>query len=275
MLFLYINNLESKLELKRDLCDQIPNIEQIYMNCSDLFTFIFYKFEKKLSIKKIMNDDFSSFGSVFNQIEKLSLTHYSNDNHLSKLFSVCDNFRSLLELNMCNCKVDKIDKKMFDGLTKLRSLKIKKSRNPQNVDCDAFSNLKHLVCLDLSSNRIESLDERTFSELVNLETLNLSGNNLISLDENIFSNLKNLRELDLGSNEFKFLDLRLFFGLENLNELNLSNYKLTCFDLGMLNYLPYLKKITLSGKLIYKDSKETEVLKRFKEGGIEFIFGSI
>lgn len=117
-----------------------------------------------------------------------------------------------------------------------------------------------------------------------IEKLSIKGcthNNLCKLfdcgdyfrKENIFLNLKNLRELELRSNELEKLDPELFIGLENLYELKLFNNKFRHFDLRILNYLPRLKKISLSRRLI--SHNETEILKRFKESGIEFELNSV
>ena len=258
-------------KLQTDLYDQIPNIELLSVDCMDLFTYTVFILEKRVSIRKMRNDEFSSVGLICNRIEKLSITHCSVK-HLSKLFRVCDKFRDILELDISVCEDTKIEKKMFsDGFTKLRSLKILRSKNFLIIDHDSFSILKQLVSLDLSGNFLESIDKRTFSELANLEALNLSGNRIKSLDENIFSDLKNLRQLDLSSNRLEKLDSRLFIGLENLCELNLSGNKLTHFDLLILDNLPRLRKVNLSGNLIKKDNV-TEILNRFKESAIESEF---
>lgn len=269
-LTLHITKL--KTNLQTDLYDQMPNIGVLTIRC-DLLNFYFHKLNKKLNIENLCNEGFF-FDHICNlrhwNIEKLSIKRCSYK-HISKFFSVCENFRDLLELNVYYCKIIKIEKKMFDGISMLRSLKINGDFEFQIIDHDAFSNLKQLVYLDLSSNVIDSLDKRTFSELVNLETLDLSSMRVKSLDENIFSNLKNLRQLDLESNELKFLNPRLFFGLENLYELNLSRNKLSHFDLRILDNLSGLENINLSRNLINKD-KKSEIVNRFRENGIEFSF---
>ena len=246
----------------------MPNIEELH------FTFDILRFnmlKKSFTISYLGHEDFdfASIHTFCNQIEKLEInksTFYS-----SELISFCQNFTNLFELNIHDFNIDKVEKKLFDGLSNLRSLSLCYNYF-QTIDFDAFSNLKKLVKLDLKLDLIyiefEPLDKRTFSELVNLEVLNLKG--IKSLDENIFSNLKNLRELNLRSNELERLDHKLFDGLVSLYELYLPDYYLKYFDSRILDNLHRLKKIFLSRKSISHD--ETGILKRFKESGINFEF---
>ena len=267
-LTLYITKL--KTNLQKDFYDQMPNIEVLTIRCVFL-NFYFHKLNKKLDIENLCNEGIF-FNHIYNlnlrhsKIEKLSIKRCSYK-HISYLFSVCDNFRNLLQFDIYNCKITKIEKRMFDGISMLRSFKIESNFDDvEKIDHDAFSNLTQLVYLDFSGNIIESLDNRTFSKLVNLESLNLRLNRLKSLD--IFSNLKNLSQLYLRSYDLEVLDPRLFIGLDNLCELNLSCNKLTHFDLRILDNLPGLKKINLSRNLMNK----TEIVHRFNENRIEFTF---
>ena len=267
-LTLYISDIITNLQ--PDFYDQMPNIEVLTINC-EFLDLNFRKLDQKLVIRNLCNRSFNIdqfFNHTHRNIEKLSVIS-CDDKQISKLFSVCDNFRNLSQLDINDCEITKIDKRMFYESNHLRSLSLNRNKT-QIIDTDAFSNLKLLVSLDLSTNLIESIDKLTFSELVNLEKLSLNGNRLKNLHENIFSNLKSLRQLDLGSNELKFLNARLFFGLGNLYELNLSANGLIDFDLCILNYLRELKKINLSKNLI-KQENETEIVHRFKENGIEEI----
>ena len=149
-----------------------------------------------------------------NRIEKLKILYIYNetiDNFLNSYY-----FPNLLELEISNCKLTRLEKKMFDEFQLLQSLKIHNNSELLKIEKDVFSNLKQLTCLDLSFNRIESLDKRTFLELVNLETLNLSKNQLEFVDENIFSSLKKLKNLDLSRNKLEKLDPKSFVGVENV-----------------------------------------------------------
>ena len=273
-LFLDISQLKSSLQ--PDFSNRYSNdIEEFFVKLDSLnVSFDYSLFDKKLvcSFKSNNNIDFGPIYTIRNKIEKLRINKSNIDSN--KLFSiVCNNFKNLFELEIFDCIIYKIEKKMFDGLSNLRSLRLYSNRNnvqPIMIDYDAYSHLKQLVNLDLSRNSFESFDKRIFSELFNLEILDLCGNWLKSLDENIFSNLKNLRELYLRSNYFDAFDHRLFAGLENLYELHLPDNKSLCFDSRILDCLPRLKKIILSRRSI--SHNETEILNRFQQSRIHFEF---
>lgn len=269
-LILDINHLRSNLQT--DFFYQISNIQELYVDLDSLnVSFSYFRLEKKLvfSLKSNKDIDFGPIYTIKNRIEKLQINESDIDN--TQLFNICHTFTNLIELDIFKSKIAKIEKKMFDGLANLRSLKFFNNRNYHlMIDFDAFSNLKQLVDLDLSNNSFEPFDKRIFSELVNLETLDLGVIGLKSLDENIFSNLKNLRELYLRSNKFDAFDHRIFSGLENLYELHLPDYKSTHFDSRILDYLPRLKKIVLTRMSI--SDNEFEILTQFKTSGIDFEF---
>jgi Leucine-rich repeat (LRR) protein len=78
--------------------------------------------------------------------------------------------------------------------------------------------ISHLNKINLSNNKINTLDINTFTGL-NLKYLDLNNNCLEKFDVNIFKDLPNLIELDLSENLFKSFDSRLFNPLVNLKEV--------------------------------------------------------
>ena len=78
-----------------------------------------------------------------------------------------------------------------------------------------FQSMNTLLSLDLSSNRIESLDH-----------------------DSLFANCPNLESLDLSANRLRSISRRLFHGLYNLKRLNLSNNSELCrIDDGLFRSL--------------------------------------
>ena len=76
----------------------------------------------------------------------------------------------------------------------------------QEVDVDAFKDLKILVELDLSHNNLTSLMPGTFSGNDRLQTLSLSHNKLSELHPFQFPRLMHLRSLDLSANAISGVD---------------------------------------------------------------------
>ena len=80
-----------------------------------------------------------------------------------------------------------------------------------------------LTYLDISGNRITSLDKSVFRNQGQLETLILSGNMLQSLEPELFTDCTNLRSLYISGNNVSEISNSSFSGLEQLEHLDLSN----------------------------------------------------
>lgn len=75
------------------------------------------------------------------------------------------------------------------------------SRNKiSSLDGKIFHNMTRLRSLDLSNNAIRRIDSGVLSNLVGMKKLNLSQNQIVSIEQGAFDNLPNLKILDLSSN---------------------------------------------------------------------------
>ena len=92
-----------------------------------------------------------------------------------------------------------------------------------NISSSRLVNSTKLIYLDLSGNRITSLDNSVFRKQGQLETLILSGNMLQSLGSDLFTDCTNLRSLYLSGNNVSEISTWAFRGLEQLEHLDLSN----------------------------------------------------
>lgn len=147
------------------------------------------------------------------------------------------------------------------GSLSLRSIGLK------NLTNKTFSGLKetNLTSLDLSSNRIDRIEDGSFQWLSGLQTLNLTGNNIKKLTRGTFQGLKMLKKLQLTKALVKVQGSPLpviedysFQPLRNLESLMLQNtafvnitektfiglIRLTELDLSWINYLHVQRKLT-------------------------------
>jgi Leucine-rich repeat (LRR) protein len=113
-----------------------------------------------------------------------------------------------------------------DSLNNLKHLNL--SYNKLDLESE-FNNISYfkglwlLETLDISFNEIEYLDSnQTFQYLNALKYLNLSNNKLKTLDAFIFGYLSQLTDLNLASNNLRFIDESYFSNLVNLKKLKLS-----------------------------------------------------
>lgn len=80
--------------------------------------------------------------------------------------------------------------------------------------------------LDLSKNRIRTINPDEFAAFPNLEHLELSENTISTIEPGAFNNLYGLRTLGLRSNKLKLIQLGVFTGLSNLTQLDISENKI-------------------------------------------------
>lgn len=80
--------------------------------------------------------------------------------------------------------------------------------------------------LDLSKNRIKTINPEEFSNFPNLEELELNENTISTIEPGAFNNLNGLQTLGLRSNKLKLIQLGVFTGLSNLTRLDISENKI-------------------------------------------------
>ena len=103
--------------------------------------------------------------------------------------------------------------------------------------------------LDLSFNKLDNIN----IEIKSIIKLNLSNNRLLILKENQFSKLNKLEILDLSYNELFYIELNAFYGLNNvLQVLYLQNNHLTELYQNNLDNLQQLKYINFDSNKINK-----------------------
>lgn len=130
--------------------------------------------------------------------------------------------------------ISKIEDENFIGLTTITKLNISQNLI-KNLVGPVFRPLTSLKILDLSKNQIEKLDHGDLFNLdykdeSKLEILNLSRNRLRSLNSSIFESLTELKILDLSYNYFYTLNVETFQYNTQLSHLYLNE--------NWLKYLP-------------------------------------
>uniref|UniRef100_A0A8C1ZMZ5 Leucine rich repeat and Ig domain containing 1a n=1 Tax=Cyprinus carpio TaxID=7962 RepID=A0A8C1ZMZ5_CYPCA len=80
--------------------------------------------------------------------------------------------------------------------------------------------------LDLSKNRIKTINPDEFSAFPQLEELELNENTISTIEPGAFNNLYGLQTLGLRSNKLKLIQLGVFTGLSNLTKLDISENKI-------------------------------------------------
>ena len=104
-------------------------------------------------------------------------------------------------------------------------LKCTNNNNKESIDLILNELSIEIKSLDLSFNKLDNIIN---IEIKSIIKLNLSNNRLLILKENQFSKLNKLEILDLSYNELFYIELNAFYGLNNvLQVLYLQNNHLT------------------------------------------------
>lgn len=114
---------------------------------------------------------------------------------------------------------------------------------------DSFQGLINLNRLDLKQQNLSFLPPGVFRNLGNLKSLDLSINRINSLN-NSFIGMHNLESLDLSINKINAINAGDFMHMHQLKQLNLSNLQLATIELGSLSPFKSLEKLDLSNNLL-------------------------
>ncbi|XP_053558557.1 leucine-rich repeat and immunoglobulin-like domain-containing nogo receptor-interacting protein 2 [Bombina bombina] len=106
--------------------------------------------------------------------------------------------------------------------------------------------------LDLSKNKLKSVNFEEFLSYPLLEEIDLSDNIISNVEPGAFNNLFNLRSLRLKGNRLKLLPLGVFTGLSNLTKLDISENKIVILLDYMFQDLHNLKSLEVGdNELVY------------------------
>ncbi len=114
------------------------------------------------------------------------------------------------------------------------------------VDSSKFKNMSHLDELNLVDCSVENIEENAFPNLKFLRKLDLAGNKIQELFENVFRSLVNLEELTLDNNLIEIVPVNLFQGSQKLIVLSMAYNRIDKIAEGAFNELPGLTNLDLS-----------------------------
>lgn len=151
-----------------------------------------------------------------------------------------------LELNHCDLKTP-INANVFGDHPYTNVVELKLSGNPLVVPKTTPllpEQLSRLAILDLSNCNVTEFHRDSFLNSRNLTSLNLSGNKISSIDSLLFlEKLNHLERLDLGNNNLTFVQSTVFRLNPKLFHLNLigNPFKCDCNVLEMWNWASQVK----------------------------------
>lgn len=216
------------------------------------------------SIVRVLNNEIFA---KFENLERLTIESVRLERFGDQAFGSCS---ELVELIVNENPLSTLQARVFANCTKLERIEIWDSLN--NISREAFFGLKNLVNLDLSYNKIASLEAGVFdhnpalsfidlswSKLIRFEpftftasvvTLWLHQNPIKEIDESIFANAHALTDLGLNQCEIRTIHPDAFKNTEKLMFLSLQSNRLESFASGTFTSLINLESIYLSSNRI-------------------------
>lgn len=209
-----------------------------------------------VSITTLNRDYFNGIVNVDIAYKQIILNHMLNDepsnedgNFLNVINEPQTEMLSIIDSEISDMQLRAIFLKK--NYSRLKYLDITSNRI-QSIDSATFAKIVRLRELNLARNAIRHLDGEVFRELDELRRLNLSGNEITELSRSpeVFNNLRQLRVLDLSDNTINDIPRHIFYGLGSLIELNVSKNKLYLLPYQAFESMKLVEVMDLSYNLI-------------------------
>ncbi|XP_072227241.1 uncharacterized protein [Leuresthes tenuis] len=179
-----------------------------------------------------------------------------------KLLTVPDDIpKDAVSVQLKDNLLEKINKKDFGGMLKLRFLSLADNRIA-HVDNESFIELVTLKTLHMHKNMLKNLTTNIFQGLSNLTVLTLSGNEIKFIHASAFESLTSLQSLDLGSNMLQQVtDIQPVLQLSKIQVLYLNYNKFSSFQTKdlLLNVSSSLRVLIVSFNDLEKFSITTPI----------------
>jgi Leucine-rich repeat (LRR) protein len=223
------------------LLGKVWSAENFQLTCSEdnrycTFNNVFTNLDKNC-------DESMSFGSVRH-------LNFKNSSFESFPAPVClpKYFFNLRSLQASDCGMSELGETFMKNSTKnqlrdLTKVDFSQNRLSKIEPLDGLPDLRHL---NLSSNRIGSLENGSFNGLEQLRVLDLGSNNISKVDPETFSKMNHLERVALAHNKLTELPENLFSSQTWLVEIDLAHNHLTTFNLGTVSFTTGFVRINLA-----------------------------
>lgn len=164
-----------------------------------------------------------------------------NKVQMANLKNYLKNLSHVETLDLANNGIEFIEKTTWNNLNRLKQLILKDNK------ISRLETLPNVTYVDLSLNKIETLNKSIFETSRNLVYLNLSGNSFKEIQNDTFHTLRSLETLDLAQNTALSFKEQVFSNLNSLKSLNLSRCHMKQVPARFLHQCKQLLVLNLSG----------------------------
>lgn len=180
-------------------------------------------------------------------------------NEISHISAPIFNKPTQLKVLHLQCNKLTVVKNSFLNLPMLETIDLSKNRI-STLNCSDFAGLKQLNKLYLSNNKISKLPSCMFKDLNNLEILMLESNKLLTIGTAFKSTLPSLKQLKLSYNKLSTLHKESFMGLSNLIALDIGDNQISEIEAQAFSGLLNLTDLILcSNKMKAKQIRDPDV----------------
>lgn len=152
--------------------------------------------------------------------------------------------------------VDDLESIHFTSYCGYQTLNLSSNRL-QQIDQPVFRNQKNVYFLDLSNNRLRSLSNDAFSDLTQLLHLFLQRNHISVILNGTFAKLGGLTALDVSENQLQTVNSDFFRNLTVLSELDLHGNNISDIAANAFGELLKLRVLNLSFNRLYELNSHT------------------
>lgn len=140
------------------------------------------------------------------------------------------------------------------------------------IDLDAFVVSRKLHTVDLSRNRLESIDSHIFEQNRHLFNLNLAENMFMTLPNDPLIRSQSLQILDLQKCKMTNLPMRAFDELPNIRSIDLSGNWLIVLHMSPFMQTTKLKLLSVEGNPMRCDASMQMTLDAMRRNRIKVFF---
>uniref|UniRef100_A0A8C3RER6 Toll-like receptor 4 n=1 Tax=Cyanoderma ruficeps TaxID=181631 RepID=A0A8C3RER6_9PASS len=159
----------------------------------------------------------------------------------------------LIYLDISHTKTEVKSQCTFCGLNSLQVLKMAGNSFGDNRLANNFKNLSRLHTLDISSCKLEHVDQSTFDALSELKELNISNNKLMTFSPGVYQPLQALRVLDFSRNQLTVLlgsAREILPGSLVLLDISQNLFDCSCVHLDFLEWIKEKQELLQNKELM-------------------------
>ncbi|CAG9853693.1 unnamed protein product [Phyllotreta striolata] len=208
------------------------------------------KFVTELKILNMANNQLSLIGpSLLSHAKNLRKFNASNNQLAEVLPHTFDANQNLQEVDFSINLIVQFPGSLY-GLEKLKKLDLSRNRL-KSINSTIVSSLTDLREIKLSKNYVQILEADTFNHLRHLKAIYLDDNEISLVESNFIKMLPSLKSIHLNRNQIEQLPSYAFNTLLSLQNVELQENKLRFIDPQAFHLVPQLLTLNLTHNEIY------------------------